>query len=257
MSEVITDTEQVKAVVQGFSAWMPVISTIAGGVLAGSVAIGVSWLNHKFAREREEKAMADRLRQENEIKQEKIDRERHFIATELVFLLERFAESCSYVASDSGEDNTDPQPTREPIVNYPELNFSDVSGDWRVLDTRLMYRIRELPVLQMQANKAIANIGEGDNYGSRRDYFRERWYRYAGLGLKAIIQARRLRRMAGFPETPLARTHLSAQYVMKEVWQIERRRRAKEAIEDRDLFEDLQSEHKGFIKLAEERVAER
>lgn len=223
---------------------MPVISTLAGGVLAGSVAIGVSWLNHKFAREREEKAMADRLRQENEIKQEKIDRERHFIATELVFVLERFAEACSYVASDTGEDNTDPQPTREPTVDYPELSFSDVSGDWRVLDTRLMYRIRELPVLQMEANKVIANVGEGDNYGSRREYFRERWYRYAGLGLKAIIQARRLRRMARFPDTPLARTYWSAQYVMKDVWRIERRRRAKEAIENRDLFDDIETPEK-------------
>ncbi|MBW4204093.1 hypothetical protein JW319_22310 [Enterobacter cloacae subsp. cloacae] len=244
MSDVITDSEQVKAVVQGVSAWIPVISTLAGGVLAGSVAIGVSWLNHHFARGREEKAMADRLRQENENKQEKIDPERHFIATELVFVLERFAESCSYVASDTGEDNTDPQPTREPTVDYPELSFSDVSGDWRVLDTRLMYRIRELPVLQMEANKAIANIGEGDNYGSRREYFRERWYRYAGLGLKAIIQARRLRRMAGFPDTTLARTHWSALYVMKDVWRIERRRRAKEAIENRDLFKDIEPPEK-------------
>ncbi|HBC5673678.1 TPA: hypothetical protein KEV01_003859 [Citrobacter koseri] len=238
MSDVMTDTEQVKAVVQGVSAWMPVISTLAGGVLAGSVAIGVSWLNHKFAREREEKAMADRLRQENEIKQEKIDRERHFIATELVFVLERFAESCSYVASDTGEDNTDPQPTREPAVDYPELSFSDVSGDWRVLDTRLMYRIRELPVLQMEANKAIANVGESDYYGSRREYFRERWYRYAGLGLKAIIQARRLRRMAGFPDTRLAVSEWSAQCVLWEVWRIERRRRAKQAAEARKMFED-------------------
>ena len=55
MSDVMTDSEQVKAVVQGFSAWMPVISTLAGGVLAGGVALLVSRVNHRYAREREGK----------------------------------------------------------------------------------------------------------------------------------------------------------------------------------------------------------
>ncbi|EOK1417314.1 hypothetical protein ACM4NC_003320 [Escherichia coli] len=35
MSDVMTDTEQVKAVVQGVSAWMPVISTLAGDFHSG------------------------------------------------------------------------------------------------------------------------------------------------------------------------------------------------------------------------------
>ncbi|EOD3509114.1 MULTISPECIES: hypothetical protein [Cronobacter] len=101
-----------------------------------------------------------------------------------------------------------------------------------------MYRIRELQVLQKEACKAIAFHGEADPYGERKDYFRERRYQYAGLGLKAIIQVRRLRQMAGFPDTRLANSDWSAQRVLKDVWQIERRRRAKEAIEYRKLFKD-------------------
>lgn len=227
-----------KAVAEGFSVWVPVISTLAGGVLAATVALVVSWLNHKFAREREEKAMAERLRQEKEVKQEKIDRERHFIAIELVFLLEQFAETCSNVVADTGEYNADPQPTREPTVDYPELSFTDVTGNWQVLDTRLMYRIREFLVLQREARNVIAYAYECDSDGECKDYFRERWYQYARLGLKAIIQVRRLRKMAGFPDTRLAISKWSAQPVLKEMWRIERRRRAKESIEDRKLSED-------------------
>lgn len=48
MADAITDTEQVKAVVQGVLAWMPVISTLAGGVLTDSVDLLVSRGNHRF-----------------------------------------------------------------------------------------------------------------------------------------------------------------------------------------------------------------
>ncbi|WP_421589703.1 hypothetical protein [Rahnella aceris] len=222
----------------GISVWVPVISALAASVLTGTIQYFMNRQNHYFALEREEKAMAERLRQEKEVKQEKIDRERYFIAIELVFLLEQFAEACSNVVADTGENNDDPQPTREPTVNYPELSFTDVSGNWQVLDTRLMYRIRELLVLQREARNAIAYAYECDSDGECKDYFRERWYQYARLGLKAIIQVRRLRKMAEFPDTRLAISEWSAQPVLKEMWRIERRRRAKASLEYREQCED-------------------
>lgn len=75
MSDVMTDSEQVKAVVQGFSAWMPVISTLAGGVLAGGVALLVSRVNHRYAREREATAAAERLRHEQQLSEDKQQKE--------------------------------------------------------------------------------------------------------------------------------------------------------------------------------------
>ncbi|WP_329601027.1 hypothetical protein R1C93_07060 [Citrobacter koseri] len=48
MADAITDTEQVKAVVQGVLAWMPVISTLAAGVLTDSVDLLVSRGNHRL-----------------------------------------------------------------------------------------------------------------------------------------------------------------------------------------------------------------
>ncbi|EOC1318646.1 hypothetical protein ACI09J_003315 [Cronobacter turicensis] len=213
--------------VQVFNQGPGIWGNVATGLITAGAAIGAVLLTHKFT-----------LWRENRAAEKKIKQAQQFIAIELVFLLEQFAESCSDVAADSGELNDDRQPTRKTTIDYPDLSFTDVSGDWQVLDARLMYRIRELQVLQKEARKAIAYHGEADPYGERQDYFRERRYHYAGLGLKAIIQVRRLRQMAGFPDTRLANSDWSAQRVLKDVWRIERRRRAKEAIEYRKLFED-------------------
>ena len=85
MADVITDTEQVKAVVDGVSAWMPVISTLAGGVLAGGVVLLVNRVNHRYAREREENAAAERMRHEQLLSEDKHQKVLYYIATELFF----------------------------------------------------------------------------------------------------------------------------------------------------------------------------
>jgi len=110
VADFITDSEKVKAVVQGVSAWMPVISTLAGGVLAGGVALLVSRMNHRYAREREATAAAARLRHEEQLAEDKRQKELFYITTELVFMLERYAEACARVAVDDGKDDDAPQP---------------------------------------------------------------------------------------------------------------------------------------------------
>lgn len=221
MADWFIATEGVKVVKDSASLWPQIITAVS----SIGAALGGVGLTHHFTRSREERAEAAKL-----------ESERQYIGTELVFLLEKFAESCADVAADTGEENNAPQPLREPTVDYPELNYQDVTGDWKVLHPRLMYRIRELPVLQSEARKAINYIKEADGHDDNREYFRERRYQYARLGLRTIIQVKRLRKMAGFPETHLAATIWSAQPVLWEVWRIERRRRAKEAAEYRELY---------------------
>ncbi|MGC0914870.1 hypothetical protein [Pantoea agglomerans] len=231
MADVIATTEGVKAAA-GISVWVPAITALAG--IGG--ALGSQWLSHHFATARELRASEDKLA-----------RERYFIATELVFMLERFAEECARVAMDDGE-LVPPAPgkqcEREPTVEESKINLDGITGDWRVLDPLLMFRIRELPVLQGEANRMIRYAGENDD--SPPDYsvyFHERQYQYARLGLKAAIQAKRLCRLSGLPDTRLNATQWSAQPVLWEVWRIARHRIAKEAIDNRDFrdteFEDM------------------
>ena len=71
--------------------------------------------------------------------------ELYFISTELVFLLERFAQRCGYSANESGDM------TKMDVLglkySLPEINFESITGDWRSLPPGLMYRLAELPVI--------------------------------------------------------------------------------------------------------------
>lgn len=228
MTDAHAAAASVKSVAEGAAAWLPLVQTLAGGVIAGGVALYVNHRSHKNALEREEKAAAVRLRNERQAAEEKLARERYFIATELVFMLETFAEGCARVATDDGEDDLHGE--RKTTTEYPVLAFTGVEGDWRALSELLMFRIREIPVLQDEARRMIAGTGEYDSPPDYKWSFQERQYQYARLGLKAIIQARCLRKSAGLPDTRLDATKWSAQPAMWTVWRRERRRRAADAI---------------------------
>lgn len=222
----------VQVINQGPGIWGNVVT----GLITAGAAIGAVFLTHLFT-----------VWRENQAAEKKLKQARQFIAIELVFRLEDFADSCSDVAADTGRDedeDKDPdseylQHTYKPTVTFPELSFTEVSGDWQVLDVRLMYRTRELTVLQQEANRVISFVGNTDLDGKREEYFRERQYQYARLGLKAIVQVRRLRKMAGFPDTRLDNdSEWSVQRTLKDVWKSERRRRAKVATEERKMLEN-------------------
>ncbi|HIF4822219.1 TPA: hypothetical protein ACX137_004846 [Serratia marcescens] len=205
-------TEGVK-IVKDSPGLLPQIIT---GVLSAGAALGGVWLTHYFARRREERAAAAKL-----------GSERLFIATELVFLLEKFAEGCAQVATDQGEP--DQQGEYSPAVKPPELTVLDVSGDWRTLPPLIMYRIRELPILQSEARRDIAAAAEHSWAPYHKEGFQERQYQYARLGLKALLLARRLRKLAGLPDTRLDATGWSAQPVLWKAWREERNRRSVQA----------------------------
>jgi hypothetical protein len=127
------------------SLWPQIITAVSS---AGAALVGVG-LTHSFTRRREE-ATAARKRYD----------ELYFIATELVFILERFAQRCTYAAQEGGSYDGD----GKTIIEYtlPEISFSSVSGDWRSLPPHLMYRLIELPVLRQEAVRSINESSEED-----------------------------------------------------------------------------------------------
>lgn len=159
-------------------------------------------------------------------------------------MLERYAEACARVATDDGEDDDAPQPEREAVTDYPELNLTNVSGDWRILDPRLMYRIRELPVLQDEARRAIAYAAQIPIPPLHEDYFRERQYQFTRLGIRAVILAVRLRRATGLLETRLTgHDEWSAVSVFRKVWRRERPLRVAEAARNREWNQPVIPRH--------------
>ncbi|MGS4670378.1 hypothetical protein [Citrobacter farmeri] len=116
MADWFIATEGVKVVKDSASLWPQIITAVS----SAGAALGGVYLAHYFTRRREERAAAVKLVSE-----------RLFIATELVFLLEQFAEGCTRLATDSGEQN--PEGEYTPTENLPELIITNISGDWRTL----------------------------------------------------------------------------------------------------------------------------
>ncbi|ELY3545746.1 hypothetical protein ACWPSR_004045 [Cronobacter turicensis] len=229
MADWFIATEGVKVVKDSGSLWPQIITAVSS---IGAALGGVS-LTHHFTRKREERATAA-----------KQDSEQLFIATELVFLLEQFADGCAAVVIDSGYVNQDG--ITVPLTTLPNIDYSAVSGDWRVLPSKLMYRIRELPVLKVQADRAINNTeASPPDYDA---FFDARQYEYTRLGLKAIIQARRLRRFANLPDTRIDATPWSAQPTLWNSWRQEMHRRhiqAKLYAQQLATFRIIKQNHQG------------
>ncbi|EKZ5233329.1 hypothetical protein [Klebsiella pneumoniae] len=213
MADWFIATEGVKVVKDSASLWPQIITAVS----SAGAALGGVYLAHYFTRRREERAAAAKLVSE-----------RLFIATELVFLLEQFAEDCAQVATDNGVP--DRQGEYSPVVQSPDLTFLNVSGDWRTLSSLIMYRVRELPVLQSEARRDIAVVSNYSWAPYHKEGFQERQYQYARLGLKALILSRRLRKLVHLPGTRLDATKWSAQPVLWQVWRQERHRRARELL---------------------------
>lgn len=203
----------VQLITQGAGIWGNVATGLTTGLLTGGITLAGIWLTHRFTLHREKRASED-----------KVKRERLFIATELIFLLEEFAEKCALVAADNGE--RDQFGITVVTEDPPLLDLTSVTGDWRVLPPKLMYRIRELPIRLTEAGKYVASANENDFPEDYSRTFWERQYQYSRLGLKALFSAIRLRQIAEFPPTRLNATSWSVQPMLMELWRQERRRRA-------------------------------
>ncbi|WP_379971553.1 hypothetical protein [Edwardsiella ictaluri] len=101
-----------------------------------------------------------------------------------------------------------------------------------------MYRIRELPALIRDAERRIVYKTEISTPPQHTEFFKERQYQYARLGIQALILSIRLRRLVGLPPTRQNATKWSAQTVFWTAWRNERKRRAKDARLYRELDQD-------------------
>lgn len=119
-----------------------------------------------------------------------------------------------------------------------ELHLNAISGNWRALPGWLMYRIRELPALLRDAERRIVYTTEISTPPQHTDFFKERQYQYARLGIKALILSIRLRRLVGLPPTRQNATKWSAQTVFWTAWRNERKRRVKDTRWYRELDQD-------------------
>lgn len=180
VASALTHPVLVKVINEGPGIW----GSAATGLITAGAAIAAVMLTHRFT-----------LKREKQASEGKLQRERYFIATELVLMLEKFAADCSDVVV----NGVDMEGRLFPgvSVSSPEISYSGIEGDWRAIPEKLLYRIRELPVLCANAEALIRYVQEMT--GSVRGTFECRQYQYARIGLFALIIAAKLRRECGLP----------------------------------------------------------
>lgn len=178
----------VQVINQGPGIW----GNVATGSITAGAAIAAVMLTHRFT-----------LKREKAVAKDKQIRERYFIGTELVFMLERFSQRCAPAAYESGYYDHE-SGYIQVTHDLPDIDYSSITGDWRSLPQELMYRLIQIPVLQEEARKSVAAAFNNDSPWDGDDGLYEFNKQSCRLGLRAIRLSRELRRLCSMPEDELS-----------------------------------------------------
>lgn len=183
-------------------------SGLTGGIAGGVVNQGMTWWR------------------ESRTARKKSQYELSFIAVDLVFRLEKLAEQCAEIVKDQGSPDLHSRiGIFNPTTPYPVFSISEVKGDWRFLDTKMMYQIHSLPVRIDEARRHAEATKGLHVQDIRQHYFYDtRQKEFADIGLRAMYINRRLRTLCNMPDSSLAGTEWSA-------WQILRKKVAEARLE--------------------------
>ncbi|MGV4276150.1 hypothetical protein [Citrobacter farmeri] len=181
MADWFIATEGVKVVKDSASLGPQIITAVS--TIAS--AVGAVFLTHHFTLRREERTAAAKLASE-----------RLYISTELVFLLERFAQRCLPVALDQGDRDEDARFKANYFI--PELSYTSVSGDWRSLPADILYQVQQLEVLR-EESVSIVNSAFIESTPYDNDGIIELNNQASRLGIRAIHLSRQLRKLCSMP----------------------------------------------------------
>ena len=121
-----------------------------------------------------------------------------YLCIRVVSELERFAAGCVDVVGDDGEEN--PNGYTVVTTKTPEFEPHSIDVDWESLPLTLLYRTLDLPNQLQAASREIEDVLE--HVASPPDYpefYEERQFQFAKLGLQALELAADLRLRAGLP----------------------------------------------------------
>jgi hypothetical protein len=149
--------------------------------------------------------IASKLTEMRDAKKEKvrIEKESIYIAILLTAHLDKVVTSCIHVAFDDG--TCEGHPAGEDGQRYqtktstPKFDPLEIESDWRVLPTKLMQGILELPHTIERLNEKLSAIGEYESPYEYGEYFQTRQYDYAQLGIETGNLMSDLREHAGIP----------------------------------------------------------
>lgn len=130
-------------------------------------------------------------------------KEVEFLSIHVVCLLEQFIDGCIDVIYDDGlyQGQYGNDGTASPQTSTPLFEPQSLKVEWKVLPSNLMYEVLNFPEEMERANRKIRAVYEYEAVPpDYDDFFGERQYQYALLGLKAFELSNRLRKIANLPK---------------------------------------------------------
>lgn len=125
-----------------------------------------------------------------------------YLAVLVSATFDRFVDGCVAVIGDDGllQGQRHPDGQLYSQVDHPELDFQSLNVEWQSLSTDLMYEILNFENRVESANKKIDSVryyvAHAPDY---EEYYEERQYQFATLGIDAANLAERLCEKYDFP----------------------------------------------------------
>jgi hypothetical protein len=138
------------------------------------------------------------------IQSRKDAKERECLAIQVSCQLERYVAGCVGVVADDGlyQGQTNEHGEREEQATPPKFEPELLKVEWKSLEVGMMYEILDFPLRAEEAKSYIDSVAEHAFPPDHWEWFEERQYQYAKLGLHAASLAARLRDSAGIPARP-------------------------------------------------------
>jgi hypothetical protein len=152
------------------------------GLLGVAIGSGLTWAKDAFPR----------LQERN--------RDTAHLGAVVSAQLDWFAEGCSDVAYDDGTvmGQFDATESRREQIDRPQLDITSSTLQWRVLPSELLDRILQFPNEARSLERRLSYEWDSD-LPPYDDYFAERQYQYAKLGIRALKLSTDLRVHAKLP----------------------------------------------------------
>jgi hypothetical protein len=138
----------------------------------------------------------------NRKEQKRILIESRYLAILVIADLDRFVDSCAHIAYDDGTCNGQSQGAefRRVTTALPIFEPHSLEVDWKVMPADLMYEILDLPHKVEQLTVELSNEDKYEDWPDFPEFFFDRRYGFAMLGLEASAITKKLRKYANLPE---------------------------------------------------------
>lgn len=169
-----------------------------------------------------------------------------YLAIRVVCILDQYVDGCIAIVFDEGDVLEDDWTIS--YSRYPELTEYPTDVDWKVLESKLMYRILNLPNIIRDARRYLSEVGQHAT-PPYDDMAEPRQYEFAKLGLLTLELAEAIRDKYNLPAhtNPRDAEWNSGIFFQKKIADVEalkreRQEEHKEFLHDQNAFHELEEQ---------------